>query len=62
MSDLKAFATKALRAAGEVGADATVWAYHGSTRLLFSARAVEEACAYIVERQGSKQGVVGSLE
>jgi REP element-mobilizing transposase RayT len=60
MSDFKAFATKALREKQQLPNALRVWAYHGSTHLLFKPQRVEDACRYVIEGQGARQGVVGS--
>jgi REP element-mobilizing transposase RayT len=62
MADMKAAATRALRVKGEVADDARLWAYHGSTHLLFKPQAVMDACTYVVERQGNRQGIAGDLD
>jgi REP element-mobilizing transposase RayT len=59
MADLKRAATRGLRVNNEVEDDTRVWAHHGSTQLLFQPQAVVDACTYVVERQGSRQGIVG---
>ena len=61
MADLKRYATKVLREKHDVGGDTSVWAYHGSTQLLFTAQAVIDACRYVVEMQGDRQGIAGDV-
>ncbi len=52
LSDLKAWATRALREAGLVSDSAPVWAYHGSTRYLFTEEDVKGAMHYTMFEQG----------
>ncbi len=52
MDQLKAYATRQLRGAGVVGADAPVWSRHGSTRWLNDANKLEEAVNYVRDGQG----------
>ncbi len=61
-NDLKAFATRALRKAGLTAAAARVWSRGGSRKQLLDARAVEAACRYVVEGQGSELGMVPDEE
>ncbi len=51
MSDLKAWATRRLREAALIGADARPWARHGSTRYLWKDQHVAAAVAYVNEGQ-----------
>lgn len=50
MNDFKARATLMLRAHKLVDPDTKVWEYHGSTRWLNDAQAVEAACRYVREQ------------
>ena len=52
MTTLKAWCTRRLREAGRAGAEARVWARHGSTRYLWTEKEVEGAVRYVVEGQG----------
>jgi REP element-mobilizing transposase RayT len=54
MSAFKAWSTRRLREAQLVTGDHRVWARHGSTRHLWSAAAVEAACAYVREQSGER--------
>ncbi len=51
MNQLKAWATKALRAAGKQAADARTWTKHGSTGYLWNATQINNAVAYTMEAQ-----------
>jgi REP element-mobilizing transposase RayT len=51
MATLKAWCTRRLREAGHVPPDGRVWAQRGSTRYLWTERAVEGAVRYVVEGQ-----------
>lgn len=51
MGAFKACSTLALRGAGLLGAGSAIWSRHGSTRYLWTERAVEAACVYVLERQ-----------
>jgi len=53
MVALKAWATRRLRREGLVGDNARPWSRHGSTRWLWSERAVHDACRYVLEGQGA---------
>ena len=53
MNDLKAYASRALNAAGIDGGPLHRWTRHGSTRYLNSADEIEAAVRYVLERQGS---------
>jgi REP element-mobilizing transposase RayT len=52
MVALKAWATRRLRREGLVGDNARPWSRHGSTRWLWTERAVHDACRYVLEGQG----------
>jgi hypothetical protein len=52
LNDFKAWSTRALREAHLHAADARVWAGHGSTVYLWSARQIEQAADYVFNRQG----------
>ena len=52
LSQLKAWSTRRLRAAGVVPAGQKIWTEHGSTRYLWDARAVRDAGDYVAEGQG----------
>lgn len=56
MNAFKSWATRALRERGLVEAKARVWSRHGSTRYLWDAAAVHDACVYVVEGQGKALG------
>ena len=57
MVDFKAYATRHLRDAGLVPAEARVWTRHGSTRHLNDDQSVKLAVEYVVETQGASMGV-----
>lgn len=52
MVDFKAYATRAIREAGLMESDRTVWARHGSTRSLRDEGAVRRAIQYVEDGQG----------
>lgn len=52
LSDLKPWATRALREKDLADGEANVWAHHGSTRVLGSEAAVEGAIQYVLFEQG----------
>lgn len=52
LADLKAWATRSLRAAGVAPHDTPVWSHHGSTRALLTEAAVEAAIQYVLFEQG----------
>jgi REP element-mobilizing transposase RayT len=54
MGSLKAWATRRLRNDGLVDSQTRPWSRHGSTRWLWTERAVEDACRYVVEGQGAE--------
>ena len=54
MTALKRWATRALRAAGMVGADRPVWSRHGSTKYLWTERAIEDTAAYVLYGQDGR--------
>ena len=56
MTSFKAWSTRRLREAGLVLNGRRIWSRHGSTRYLWDERAVEAACLYTVEAQGSGDG------
>jgi REP element-mobilizing transposase RayT len=51
MGDLKRRATRLLREGGLVAVDHPVWQEHGSTRWLWDARGLADACHYVVNGQ-----------
>jgi len=51
LGELKAWATRRLRAAGRLAPKDRVWAYHGSTRYLWDTRGLNAAIAYVAEGQ-----------
>ncbi|WP_197526527.1 transposase [Botrimarina colliarenosi] len=53
MNDFKARATRRLRELSLVPTDVTIWSRHGSTRYLWNAISVEEACRYVIDGQGT---------
>ena len=63
MNGLKAYASRALNAAGFDGQGRKRWTRHGSTRYLWDEKAVEQAVAYVVDEQGEPTRVYdGRLE
>jgi hypothetical protein len=52
MGQLKAWCTRRLREAGLIAGDSAVWARHGSTRYLWSRHGIDDAVAYVRDRQG----------
>jgi hypothetical protein len=52
MNDFKAYASRALNAAGVDPADRKRWSRHGSTRYLNDPIAVVETVDYVLRRQG----------
>ena len=54
LATLKAWATRALREAQLAPNDRTVWAHHGSTRVLTTDDAVESAIQYVLFEQGAR--------
>ncbi|MBY0262922.1 MAG: transposase [Phycisphaerales bacterium] len=60
MTSMKSWSTRRLREAGLVEADRTLWARHGSTRWIWTARALERAVRYTLLEQGD--GVVPDFE
>jgi REP element-mobilizing transposase RayT len=52
MNDFKAYATRGLRLAKLVGERQRIWSRHGSTPYLWDEKSVENACRYVIERQG----------
>ena len=59
MNSFKAYATKALRAAGLIEIDHKVWSRHGSTRYLWSDAHVGAAVEYVVNGQGGELPTFG---
>ena len=57
MSDLKAYASRALNAASLDLPDRKRWTRHGSTRWLWKDQAVRDAIKYVVEGQGETLAV-----
>lgn len=53
MSDFKSWATRRLREASLVPDGVKLWSRHGSTRYLWNETAVDQACHYVNERQGT---------
>jgi len=53
LNDFKTWATRGLRACGVFSEAIKPWSRHGSTRYLWTERAVENACRYVVEGQGA---------
>ena len=53
LNDFKTWATRGLRACGVLSENTKPWSRHGSTRYLWTERAVENACRYVVEGQGA---------
>jgi REP element-mobilizing transposase RayT len=59
MHDLKAWSTRRVVEAGLRERGVHMWVRHGSTRMLWQAKAVRAACAYVLEGQGEgRQWVV----
>ena len=54
MDSFKAYSTRALRAAGLIGADERPWSRHGSTRYLWTERHIELAVDYVINGQGGE--------
>jgi REP element-mobilizing transposase RayT len=54
MDSFKAYATKALRAAGMVGSGERVWSRHGSTRYLWTEEHIATAVEYATFGQGDE--------
>lgn len=54
MDSFKAYATKALRAAGLAGDEQKLWSRHGSTRYLWTEEHVSTAVDYVVNGQGGE--------
>jgi hypothetical protein len=53
---MKAWSTRRLRDAGEIETTTRLWSRHGSTRFLWSDRAVQRAVAYVAEWQDERRG------
>ena len=53
MRELKVYTTRALRAAGLVSAEQSVWAAHGSTKYAWTADEVAAVAAYTLDGQGN---------
>ena len=56
MTAFKAWSTRRLREEGLIPNRDRVWTRHGSTRFLYTVRAVAAAVAYVVEGQGDDLG------
>jgi len=54
MDSFKAYATKALRNAGLLAADARAWSRHGSTRYLWTDDHISAAVDYVMNGQGGE--------
>ena len=54
MDSFKAYATKALRAAGLAGSEQKPWSRHGSTRYLWTDEHIAAAVEYVVNGQGGE--------
>jgi REP element-mobilizing transposase RayT len=54
MDSFKAYATKALRGAGLLGADVKAWSRHGSTRYLWTEEHIAKAVDYVIYGQGGE--------
>ncbi len=54
MDSFKAYATKALRAAGLAAVEQSVWSRHGSTRYLWAEEHVVAAVEYVDNGQGGE--------
>ena len=54
MDSFKAYATRALRAAGVVAGEQSVWSRHGSTRYLWAEEHVAAAVDYVDNAQGGE--------
>ena len=54
MDSFKAYATRALRAAGLAMSDQSVWSRHGSTRYLWTDEHITAAVDYVDNGQGSE--------
>lgn len=52
MNDFKSYATRRMVEGGVFPADTRAWTRHGSTRYLWNAKAVQDACVYVKDRQG----------
>ncbi|MEP7120215.1 MAG: transposase [Byssovorax sp.] len=52
MNQIKAWATRRLRAEALIGADTKPWARHGSTVPLRTQESLTSACHYVIEGQG----------
>ncbi len=55
MQSLKSWASRTLRENDLLDQDERVWARHGSTRYLWKAHQLTEACRYVVEGQGVEE-------
>ena len=55
MTSFKSWSTRRLREAGLAAADGRVWSRHGSTRYLWTPKAIEDASLYTLEAQEGEQ-------
>ena len=53
MNTLKSWATRAMVASGAMSQGTRAWSRHGSTRYLWNERSVDDACAYVLDGQGT---------
>jgi len=53
LNSIKSWATRRMVEAGVLPPRAKAWTRHGSTRYLWNATSVREACEYVCERQGA---------
>jgi REP element-mobilizing transposase RayT len=59
LNDFKAYASRALTAAGCEGSDRKRWTRHGSTRYLWKSEHVDLAVQYVLHEQGEPMEVAG---
>lgn len=52
MTAFKAYSTRAMRAAGEIGESEKIWSRHGSTKYLWTEQQIGDAVAYVKFEQG----------
>ena len=52
MNDFKSWSTRRMVQAGTFEKGRKAWVRHGSTRYLWDAKAVDDACQYVAEAQG----------
>ena len=62
MNDLKSYATRRMVEAAVFPAGTRAWTRHGSTRYLWNAKALHDACVYVRDRQGAKLGQTNTDE